>query len=119
MGESAISKQLDAFTKMYMEDKNKQDLKQRELQAQIEELSIRVAAVRSEPVHNKDKGSSSKGNHDNCHGERERMKTLSGDHGIPGWIFHDMTGSLIPWGGSRTVSISFASNTHPITKRWG
>lgn len=42
MGESAISKQLDAFIKMYMEDKKEHDLKQRELQAQIVELSISV-----------------------------------------------------------------------------
>lgn len=57
MGESAISKQLEAFMKMYMDDKKEHDRQQQELKARIEELSKSVAAARSESFNNREHGS--------------------------------------------------------------
>lgn len=79
MGDSAVSKQLEPFIKMYMEDKKEQDRQQHELWARIKELSIGVAAARSDPSVNKDQGSSSKGNHERIKQDREQE-----DHsGVP------------------------------------
>lgn len=64
MGHSAVSKQLDAFMIMYMEDKKEQERQQLELRARIEELSLECCCSESAPISNKDQGSSSRRNHD-------------------------------------------------------
>lgn len=80
-----------------MEDKKEHDLKQRELQAQIVELSISVDRCVPSPFTTRIKGVALKGITTIVLEKESGMKTLSGDHGIQGWIFHYMTGSSIPW----------------------